>query len=74
MWVAKPGDRIVVIRTAVLSSKKLSRRGFRALEEAMYIYILRCLERCFRLSPRWLLIITDIPLFGVALSLDPQGF
>jgi hypothetical protein len=27
MWVAKPGDKIVVSRTAVIPSKKLSRRG-----------------------------------------------
>jgi hypothetical protein len=27
MWVAKPGDRIFVSRTAVLPSKQLSRRG-----------------------------------------------
>ena len=26
MWVAKPGDRIFVIRTAVLLSKQLSKR------------------------------------------------
>jgi predicted metallo-beta-lactamase superfamily hydrolase len=38
VWVVKPGDKIVVSRTAVLSSKKLSRRGFRALEEFANIY------------------------------------
>jgi hypothetical protein len=27
MWVAKPGDRIVASRTAVITSKQLSRRG-----------------------------------------------
>jgi hypothetical protein len=38
MWVAKPGDKIVVSRTAVIPSKKLSRREFRALEEVVNIY------------------------------------
>ena len=38
MWVAKPGDKIVVSRTAVIPSKKLSKRGFRALEEVVNIY------------------------------------
>ncbi len=38
MWVAKPGDKIVVSRTAVIPSKKLSRRDFRALEEILNIY------------------------------------
>jgi putative transposase len=38
MWVAKPGDKIVVSRTAVIPSKKLSRREFRALEEILNIY------------------------------------
>jgi hypothetical protein len=38
MWVAKPGDKIVVGRTAVIPSKKLSRREFRALEEVVNIY------------------------------------
>jgi hypothetical protein len=38
MWVAKPGERIVVSRTAVIPSKKLSRREFRALEEILNIY------------------------------------
>jgi len=38
IWVAKPGDKIVVSRTAVLPSKKLSRREFRALEEIVNIY------------------------------------
>ncbi|MFZ8823656.1 MAG: hypothetical protein ACO2O0_05840 [Desulfurococcales archaeon] len=38
MWVAKPGDKIVVSRTAAIPSKKLSRRDFRALEEILNIY------------------------------------
>ncbi|MDT7887624.1 MAG: hypothetical protein RQ885_01445 [Desulfurococcales archaeon] len=38
MWVAKPGDRIFVSRTAVIPSKQLSRREFRALEEILNIY------------------------------------
>jgi len=38
MWVAKPGDKIVVSRTAVIPSKQLSRREFRALEEIVNIY------------------------------------
>jgi hypothetical protein len=38
IWVAKPGDRIFVSRTAVLPSKKLSRREFRILEEIVNIY------------------------------------
>ncbi|MDT7895801.1 MAG: hypothetical protein RQ855_06315 [Desulfurococcales archaeon] len=38
MWVAKPGDKIVVSRTAILPSKQLSRREFRALEEIVNIY------------------------------------
>jgi DNA polymerase III sliding clamp (beta) subunit (PCNA family) len=38
MWVAKLGDKIVVSRTAVIPSKKLSRREFRALEEIVNIY------------------------------------
>jgi len=37
MWVVKPGDKIVVSRTAILSSKKLSRREFRTLEEIVNI-------------------------------------
>jgi hypothetical protein len=37
MWVAKPGDKIVVSRTAVIPSKKLSRRGFSVLEEVVNI-------------------------------------
>jgi hypothetical protein len=49
MWVAKPGDKIVVSRTAVLLSKQLSRRGFRALEEIMNIYS-KMLEK--RITPR----------------------
>jgi putative transposase len=38
MWVAKPGDKIVVSRTAAIPSKKLSKREFRALEEIVNIY------------------------------------
>jgi IS605 OrfB family transposase len=38
MWVAKPGDKIVVSRTAAIPSKKLSKREFRALEEVVNIY------------------------------------
>jgi len=38
MWVVRPGDKIVVSRTAVLSSKQLSKREFRALEEIVNIY------------------------------------
>jgi hypothetical protein len=38
MWVAKPGDKIVVSRTAVIPSKKLSRRDFKVLEEVVNIY------------------------------------
>jgi IS605 OrfB family transposase len=38
MWVAKPGDKIVVSRTAILPSKQISRREFRALEEILNIY------------------------------------
>jgi IS605 OrfB family transposase len=38
IWVAKPGDKIVVSRTAIPPSKKLSRRDFRALEEIVNIY------------------------------------
>jgi hypothetical protein len=37
-WVVKPGDKIVVSRTAVLPSKQLSKREFRALEEIVNIY------------------------------------
>ncbi len=37
MWVAKPGDKIVVSRTAAIPSKKLSKRDFRALEEIVNI-------------------------------------
>jgi hypothetical protein len=37
MWVAKPGDKIVTSRTAILTSKKLSRRGFSVLEEIVNI-------------------------------------
>jgi hypothetical protein len=46
MWVVKPGDKIVVSRTAVIPSKQISRREFRALEEILNIYG-RCLEMCF---------------------------
>jgi hypothetical protein len=35
MWVAKPGYKIVVGRTAVIPSKQISRREFRALEEIL---------------------------------------
>jgi hypothetical protein len=38
MWVVKPGDRIFVSRTAVIPSKQLSKREFRALEEVVNIY------------------------------------
>jgi len=38
MWVAKPGDKIVVSRTAILPSKQLSRRDFKVLEEILNIY------------------------------------
>jgi IS605 OrfB family transposase len=38
MWVAKPGDKIVVSRTAAIPSKQISRREFRALEEILNIY------------------------------------
>ncbi|MFZ8824034.1 MAG: hypothetical protein ACO2O0_07820 [Desulfurococcales archaeon] len=38
MWVAKPGDKIVVSRTAVIPSKQLSRREFRVLEEVVNIW------------------------------------
>jgi hypothetical protein len=38
MWVAKPGDNIVVSRTAILPSKQLSRRDFKVLEEILNIY------------------------------------
>jgi hypothetical protein len=38
MWVAKPEERIFVGRTAVIPSKQLSRREFRALEEIVNIY------------------------------------
>jgi hypothetical protein len=38
MWVAKPGDRIFVSRAAVIPSKQLSRKEFRALEEIVNIY------------------------------------
>ncbi len=37
MWIAKPGDKIVVSRTAVIPSKQLSRRGFIVLEEVVNI-------------------------------------
>jgi len=38
MWAVKPGNRILVSRTAFLPLKKLSRRDFRALEEIVNIY------------------------------------
>ena len=38
IWVAKPGDKIVTSRTAILSSKQLSRREFRTLEKIVNIY------------------------------------
>jgi len=38
MWIAKPGDKIVVSRTAVTPSKKLSRRDFKVIEEDVNIY------------------------------------
>jgi hypothetical protein len=31
MWVVEPGERIFVGRTAVIPSKKLSRRGFQCI-------------------------------------------
>jgi hypothetical protein len=37
MWVAKPGDRIFVSRTAAIPSKKLSKKEFRVLEEIVNI-------------------------------------
>ena len=37
-WVVKPGDRIFVSRTAVIPSKQLSRKGFKAPEETVNIY------------------------------------
>jgi hypothetical protein len=37
MWVAKPGDKIVTSRTAILPSKQLSRKGFSVLEEVVNI-------------------------------------
>jgi hypothetical protein len=49
MWVAKPGDRVFVSRTAILPSKKLSRKEFRALKEILNIYS-KMLWRCA--SPR----------------------
>jgi hypothetical protein len=49
MWVAKPGDRIFVSRTAAIPSKQLSKREFRALEEIMNIYS-KMLEK--RITPR----------------------
>jgi hypothetical protein len=38
MWVAKPGNRIFVSRTAFLPLKKLSRRDFSVLEEIVNVY------------------------------------
>jgi hypothetical protein len=49
MWVVKPRDRIFVSRTAAISSKQLSKREFRALEEIMNIYS-KMLEK--RITPR----------------------
>ena len=37
MWVVKLGDKMVVSRTAVIPSKRLSRRGFSVLEEVVNI-------------------------------------
>jgi hypothetical protein len=37
-WVIKPGDKIVVSRTAVIPSKQLSRKGFKAPEDTVNIY------------------------------------
>jgi hypothetical protein len=37
-WVVKPGDRIFVSRTAVIPSKQLSRKGFKAPEDTVNIY------------------------------------
>jgi hypothetical protein len=37
-WVIKPGDKIVVSRTAILPSMQLSRRDFKVLEEVVDIY------------------------------------
>jgi hypothetical protein len=37
MWVAKPGDKVVVSRTAVIPSKQLSKRDFKVLEEVVNI-------------------------------------
>jgi len=49
-WVIKPGDKMVVGRTAVIPSKKLSRRDFKVLEEVVNIYS-RMLEMCFPTHP-----------------------
>jgi hypothetical protein len=38
MWVAKPGDKIVANRTAVIPPKQSSRRELRVLEEVMNIW------------------------------------
>jgi hypothetical protein len=46
MWVAKPGDKIVVSRTAAIPSKKLSRRGSGHWKRSR-TYIPRCLEMCY---------------------------
>jgi hypothetical protein len=46
MWVVKPGDKIVVSRTAVIPSKKLSRRGSGHWKRSR-TYIARCLEMCY---------------------------
>ena len=37
MWVVKPGDKMVASGTAILPSKRLSRRGFSVLEEVVNI-------------------------------------
>jgi mRNA-degrading endonuclease RelE of RelBE toxin-antitoxin system len=61
MWVAKHGDRIFVSRTAIQTSKQLSRRGLSVLEEILNIYsemfgdVLpyasrKIIENCFRLK------------------------
>jgi len=38
IWVAKLGDMVLVSRTAVIPSKQLSKREFRALDEILNIY------------------------------------
>jgi hypothetical protein len=49
--VAKSGDRIFVSRTAVIPSKQLSRKEFRALEEVVNIYT-RMLENVLSYASR----------------------